>query len=84
MDTQELIAARQDTHGDYVTTAAFAQQIKALFRGYAGKMSADQRESLDMIATKVARILSGNPNDIDHWADIAGYAQLIVNRLSRK
>lgn len=84
MDAQEIIATRQATHGDYATTAAFAQQIKSLFRGFSGKMSADQRESLDMIATKVARILSGNPNDIDHWADIAGYAQLVVNRLSRK
>jgi hypothetical protein len=33
-------------------------------------------EALEMICTKIARILSGNPNDPDHWKDIAGYAEL--------
>lgn len=40
------------------------------------------RESLDMIATKIGRILSGNPSHIDSWQDIAGYAQLVVNKLT--
>ena len=29
-----------------------------------------------MISTKLARIASGNPNELDHWKDIAGYADL--------
>jgi hypothetical protein len=40
-----------------------------------------QRESLDMIAHKIARILNGNPNVHDHWHDIAGYATLVANDL---
>jgi hypothetical protein len=36
----------------------------------------EQQEALDGIATKVARILSGNPNCADHFADIAGYIAL--------
>ena len=36
-----------------------------------------QRETLEMVATKIGRILSGNPHEVDHWKDIAGYAQLI-------
>ena len=34
-----------------------------------------------MIACKIARILSGDPNWRDHWDDIAGYATLVAERL---
>jgi hypothetical protein len=30
---------------------------------------------------KMSRILCGNPNEPDHWRDIAGYATLIENIL---
>ncbi len=36
-----------------------------------------------MIAHKIASILAGDPNEIDHWRDIAGYATLIVKELER-
>ena len=32
-----------------------------------------------MILHKIARIGCGNPEFIDHWQDIIGYAQLIIN-----
>lgn len=35
-----------------------------------------QLESLDMILHKCGRILSGDPNEPDHWRDIEGYARL--------
>jgi hypothetical protein len=34
-----------------------------------------------MIATKASRVLQGDPNHADSWADIAGYAQLVAERL---
>jgi hypothetical protein len=76
---------RQGTHGDYRVTADIAQRLKQSLRvdapdAYRG-MSSDQKESLEMICTKIARILSGNPNDPDHWEDIAGYANLVSERL---
>jgi len=37
-----------------------------------------QREALDQIAAKIARILCGDANYADHWHDIASYAQLGV------
>jgi hypothetical protein len=42
-----------------------------------------QREALQMIASKIARILSGNHAEIDHWKDIAGYANLAVREIAR-
>ena len=36
-----------------------------------------------MICHKLGRIINGDPNYDDSWLDIAGYAQLIVNRLRK-
>jgi len=60
-----------------------SQKLKAILRR--GKkwddLSDAQKESLEMIASKIARALSGEPNEPDHWIDISGYSQLIVNEL---
>lgn len=45
------------------------------------ELSCDQKEALETIATKIARILNGDPDYIDNWVDIAGYAMLVVERL---
>jgi hypothetical protein len=34
-----------------------------------------------MIATKMSRIVNGNPDKIDNWDDIAGYAKLVADKL---
>ena len=34
-----------------------------------------------MIVTKIARIVNGSPDKVDHWVDIAGYATLVADRL---
>ena len=44
-------------------------------------LAPDQREALDMIAHKIGRILNGDPDYEDSWRDIAGYAQLVADRL---
>lgn len=41
----------------------------------------DQKEALDMICHKIGRILNGDPNYVDSWVDIAGYAKLVADRL---
>jgi hypothetical protein len=33
-----------------------------------------------MIAHKIARIICGNPNHLDHYIDVVGYAQRIIER----
>jgi hypothetical protein len=38
-------------------------------------------EALDMIAVKISRILTGDPNYSDNWHDIQGFAKLVENRL---
>ena len=77
----DILKERQKTHGDYYDVAMTAQTIKdAMRRGKNWKMLDDtQRETLEMIASKIGRILAGNPHEVDHWKDGAGYFQLIVN-----
>jgi len=82
-DLKTLLEDRGRTHGDYQQTAYVSQQLKGLIRsvGSVEPLTPDMAESLDLICSKIARILSGNPNNRDHWDDIAGYAQLIARRL---
>lgn len=80
----DILDERQKTHGDFDLTAMIAQELKdALRRGKNWKTLDDtEREALEMIASKIGRILSGNPHEVDHWRDIAGYAQLIERWLT--
>lgn len=74
---------REQTHGDYKKTAAISQELKAIINHCdGGLLTSVQAESLDMICTKISRILSGNPNEPDHWRDIAGYSTLVVESLN--
>lgn len=77
----DLLQERAKTHGNYYETAGYAQELKDIMRR--GKnwplLDDAQRETLEMVASKIGRILSGNPHEIDHYRDCAGYFQLIVN-----
>ena len=44
-------------------------------------LAPDQQEALDMICHKMARIVNGDPDYVDSWVDIAGYAMLVADRL---
>lgn len=82
-DIQEILKEREKTHGDFSVHATITQAIKSCYKitdSYDNLIS-PQRESLDMIAHKIGRILAGNPNVKDHWDDIAGYATLVSERI---
>lgn len=78
-----IIDARESTHGDYFVNTVIMQKTKDVWRSSPNwdKLSAAQRESLEMIAHKVGRILGGDYNHRDHWADLAGYAKLVADKL---
>lgn len=78
----ELLDERAKTHGDYLITSKITQRIKNMIRNSPAypDMSERQCESLDMIAMKMARIMSGDPGEPDHWQDIAGYALLAIKQ----
>jgi len=81
----EILAQRGDSYGDYGEQAHLSQLLKDRIRNSQSypDMLAIERESLEMICTKLSRILTGSPHHVDSWVDIAGYAQLVVDRLRR-
>jgi hypothetical protein len=85
VEIKDIVDERQATHGDFSDTSFRAQSIKQVIR--AGRnyrdLSCCQREALDMMCSKLSRILEGSPNVIDHWADIAGYSECVVRYLER-
>lgn len=85
MSVTQIITKRGETYGEFEDNAAIAQSIKDALRvrGWGG-LSDDVRESLDLIATKMSRIVNGDPEYLDNWDDIAGYAQLVANRIRGK
>lgn len=76
---QNTLAERQQTHGNFPDQATTAQRLKDIHRESPNweTLSPAMKESLDLIATKVSRILHGNPKHSDTWHDVAGYATLI-------
>ena len=82
-EMQAILDGRHTIHGEFTDDAAASQSIKAAIR--AGRnwqgLSDIQMEALELIATKIGRIMSGDPNHKDHWIDIQGYARLVSERL---
>lgn len=74
--TQDILDERQSTHGSFTTCAEASQEIKRLIKYYDKGLHLTQKEALEMIAVKIARILNGGQNHQDSWQDIAGYALL--------
>ncbi len=74
-----LLAERGSTHGEFGEQSAVSQALKEIMRASPGwkRLTPAQRESLEMQAHKISRILAGDPHHPDHWADIQGYARLV-------
>ena len=83
--TTQILTERGARYGKFMDHARITQEIKYLLqdrmKGKWHDMKADQREALEMIAHKLGRIVNGDPNYEDSWRDIAGYAQLVADRL---
>lgn len=84
MNLEQTLADRGSRYGKFTDHAAITQYLKTgmkLFPGW-NVLLTDQKEALEMIAHKIGRILSGDPNYADSWHDIAGYAKLVDDRLN--
>lgn len=80
-----ILNTRATTYGSFKDVAGFAQEMKNAIRMCNNsELDDDQIEALDMIASKIARIVNGDPNYVDSWTDIAGYATLVADRLQGK
>lgn len=85
-NVNEMLAGRESRYGSFQGHAKIAQGLKAVMHNAPNwsKLTDVQKEGLEMIQHKIARILNGDPNYHDSWLDVAGYATLIANRLESK
>ncbi len=83
---QDTLRERGTRYGPFITNGTYAQALKDICRNTPAwaEMLPYQREALEMVCHKIARILNGDPNYDDSWRDIAGYSQLVVDELNRK
>jgi hypothetical protein len=79
---KEMLAERGEQYGDFKDMADTAQALKEM--PCRDSMTNVEKEAWDLICTKMARIVHGNPHNRDSWADIAGYAQLVVTDMDRQ
>lgn len=82
MARDPLLTTRESTHGDFAENARVSQIIKEAYRSSPGweKLTDIERESMDMIALKFSRVLSGKSMERQHWEDVVGYAKLVEER----
>jgi len=80
-----ILSARETTHGCYVEQSTASQTLKRLCEQARNwdQMPCYMRESVHLIQQKVARIICGDPWEKDHWVDIMGYAALVLRELDR-
>lgn len=84
--TREILHSRGKKYGDYSRMANIAQGMKAQARSGASwpAMPPHQRESIEMILLKIARMVEGDPNEQDNFDDILGYATLMKDRMANR
>jgi hypothetical protein len=95
MSLEDTLAERGSRYGDFTDHARCCQSITESMRlfsvgtGDEFKIPWDDlpdthKQALTVIADKIARILSGDPNYADNWHDIQGYAKLVEDRLPKE
>lgn len=92
IDIKDVIAQRQNVHGDWADNARLSQAFKAIIRYELQQRAARGQppltdmmvDSLEMIVHKIGRILSGDAAEPDHWLDLEGYPRITRERLTLK
>ncbi len=87
-DVNSTLEQRGQRYGDFAGHATVTMRLKRVVGdelAARGKTLADdQQEALDMVFHKIGRIINGDADYDDSWHDIAGYSQLVAERLRRK
>ena len=93
-DLTATLEERGKRYGRFTGHARITQELKRVIKEHTPglrflesgttvpHLAPDQQEALDMICHKIGRIINGDPDYADSWIDIAGYAQLVADRLN--
>jgi hypothetical protein len=85
VDLNAILEERGSEYGDFTEQAKISQALRDAASAGQNfyRMEPFQTEALSMILHKISRIVNGNTRNVDSWADIAGYATLVANRLQK-
>lgn len=85
-----IIEEREATHGAFADSARIAYRLTSVITEEAERCKSDPgghdaviSMALTAIAVKIGRALAGDPTHLDHWVDIAGYAELVAAEIRR-
>jgi hypothetical protein len=85
MTVDNVVDERAITYGKFENLAEVSQRFKDSLHYFLitrnKYLAPDQQEAMELIFHKFARIVNGDPDHIDNWKDIAGYATLVADRL---
>lgn len=84
MSIQNTLQQRGARYGEFKDVAQLSNDLMRLLQAtpnYNQSLSDSQHFALVMMTNKMARIVNGDPNYIDNWHDIAGYATLVEQEL---
>ena len=84
MNIDKTLEERGKRYGEFNKHADITQKLKIVMRHTPNweSLSSSQAEALEMIVHKIGRILNGDPDYIDSWHDVAGFATLVEKELS--
>ena len=83
-DVDKILQERKNTHGSFEEYSKVMHDLQMAGHDYIHNVSIPQEQAINMIFSKIARILCGNPNELDHWVDIQGYARLAHDTTAKK
>lgn len=81
---QDTLAERGGRYGTFIDNARVSQDLKAVMRNAPNwdSLAPDQKEALDMFASKISRALTGDMTYRDNWHDLVGFAKLVDDRMA--
>ncbi|AKG07817.1 hypothetical protein AAX06_06220 [Moraxella bovoculi] len=80
-DVNEILNERKSQYGSFENVALYTEIVNKVLSNNKEQRTDVMNMAIYMIASKLARIASGNPSLKDNWVDIAGYAQLVIKNL---
>lgn len=82
-DISDTLKERGGRYGKFTEQARITQSLKAAMRNSPNweKLAPDQKEALEMVQHKIARILNGDHEYADSYLDCEGYIRLVRVRL---
>lgn len=87
LDVAATLEQRGKRYGAFSNHAKLSQGLLKLLYGHADEQGTElsdvHKEALNIICNKLGRIVNGDPNYYDSWKDIAGYATLVEQYVTK-